>query len=83
VEREYYETKAEQWTKQYDERRGRGRGGNYYATQASYLGGKYLQLAFGKYYQGHFGIERLADYLNVKVQSIPGLEHFVLKGLVL
>jgi Zn-dependent peptidase ImmA (M78 family)/transcriptional regulator with XRE-family HTH domain len=79
VERALYETKAEDWARQYDEGRGGSVGGNYYATQAAYLGDKYLQLAFRKYYQGGYGIEQLADYLNVKVQSVGGLEQFVLK----
>ncbi|MCI0419015.1 MAG: ImmA/IrrE family metallo-endopeptidase, partial [Acidobacteria bacterium] len=79
VERAYYEAKAGEWAKQYQDSRGENAGGNYYATQATYLGDKYLQLTFSKYYQGRYGIEQLADYLNVKVKSIPGLEQFVLK----
>jgi len=80
VERAFYEEKAEEWTKQYEKSRGKSKGGNYYATQATYLGEKYLQLVFGKYYQGSYGVEQLADYLNVKVQNVAGLEQFVLKG---
>lgn len=80
VERTLYEEKADEWTKAYEDGRGKSNGGNYYATQATYLGEKYLQLVFGKYYQGSYGIEQLADYLNVKVQNVTGLEQFVLKG---
>ncbi|MCI0720438.1 MAG: hypothetical protein L0338_15935, partial [Acidobacteria bacterium] len=38
-----------------------------------------MQLTFSKYYQGRYGIEQLADYLNVKVKRILWLEQFVLK----
>ncbi len=49
-------------------------GGNYYSTQVSYLGKQYLDLAFGKYYQNQISVGQLADYLNVRVSSISGLE---------
>ena len=79
VNRKHYEERVSEWENQYRERRLESAGGNYYATQAAYLGDKFLQLAFSKYYQGRFGIEQLADYLNVKVRSIPGLEQLTLK----
>jgi len=78
VTQKHYESKSEEWTKQWLKSRKKGTGGDYYATQASYLGDKYLQLAFGKYYQGHYGIEQLADYIGVKVQNVPELEGFFL-----
>jgi Zn-dependent peptidase ImmA (M78 family) len=78
VDAEYYKTKAEQWNRDFEKgRKSRGGGGNYYATQATYLGDRYLELAFRGYYRGRYGIEQLADYLNVKVRSVPGLEQFV------
>jgi hypothetical protein len=49
-------------------------------TQASYLGERYLRLAFGKYYEGAISIEQLADYLNVKVSSVGGLEQAALQA---
>ncbi len=52
----------------------RGSGGNYFATRATYLGDKYLQLVFSKYYQGQLNIEQVADYFGVKVKSVAGLE---------
>ncbi|MGE5552077.1 MAG: ImmA/IrrE family metallo-endopeptidase [Bacteroidota bacterium] len=82
VDRDFYELKAEEWTRQYEESRGEGSGGNYYATQAVYLGDKYLQLAFRRYYEGRFDVGQLADYLNVKASSVAGLEQFVLKGAI-
>ena len=49
-------------------------GGDYYNTRAVYLGYRFLELAFGKYHQGGCSIEELAEHLNVKVKSLPGLE---------
>ncbi|MCY4354421.1 MAG: ImmA/IrrE family metallo-endopeptidase [Truepera sp.] len=54
-------------------------GGNYYATQAMYLGKKYLQLVFSRYYQGRASLEEVADFLNVKAKNVPGLEEYALK----
>lgn len=79
VDNQYYEAKVKQWLEEYTKQNKRENGGNYYATQATYLGDKFLDLAFSKYYQGRFSVEQLADYLNVKVKSIAGLEEFVLK----
>lgn len=80
VSPEYYETKSNQWNEEYLQRvAARAGGGNYYATQATYLGDKYLRLAFGHYYQNRCSLEQLADYLNVRVKNVSGLEQFVLR----
>ncbi len=83
VSQEYYNKKTSEWNDEYHEfvqkRKEKGAGGgDYYATQAVYLGDKYLSLAFNKYYQGHCNIDQLADYLNIKVKSISGLEKAIL-----
>ena len=51
-----------------------GPGGNYYATLKTYLGTKYLSLAFAKYYQRQISEFQLADYLGVKVSSLANVE---------
>ncbi|MDJ0600395.1 MAG: ImmA/IrrE family metallo-endopeptidase [Crocosphaera sp.] len=77
-----YETKVKSWQDQYaktkQSKSDQKGGGNYYATQATYLGDNYLKLVFNKYYQGKFGMEALADYLNIKVKNVPKLEQFLL-----
>lgn len=74
-----YEERAARWRREYEER-GRGEGGgNYYATKASYLGEGFLRLAFSRYYQGGISIQQLADFLNIRVSSVPGLEQLVLQ----
>ena len=79
ITKEYYNIKTEQLLKEYEKNVSTKKGGNYYATQVTYLGENFLTLAFTKYYQGFCTIGQLADYLNVRVKSIAGLEQFMLK----
>lgn len=79
VTKAYYESKVEQWRRDYEGRPKKKPGGDYYATKATYLGEKYLSLVFGRYYQGRISIQQLADFLNVRVSSVPGLEQFLLQ----
>lgn len=76
VEQSYYETKAKQWA---EEAKNGGSGGDYYATQAAYLGEHYLQLVFSKHYQGKLTLEQAADYLGVRTKSMAGLEEMLLR----
>lgn len=73
INREIYNKKVEEWRKQGEKSRKSG-GGNYYRTQAAYLGKTYLSLVFSQYYQRKFGIEQVADYLGVKASSVAGIE---------
>ena len=45
--------------------------GNYYNSQRAYLGQRYIDLAFTRYYQRRFDRGRLADYLNLKPKNLP------------
>jgi len=76
VDNTYYKKKIETWANQ---AAGSGGGGNYYATQASYLGNAYLRLVFSKHYQGKITLEQVADYLGVCSKSVAGLEDLALK----
>jgi Zn-dependent peptidase ImmA (M78 family)/transcriptional regulator with XRE-family HTH domain len=79
VSQQRYQRKVGQWAEEYEAfKEGKG-GGNYYTTHASYLSERYARLAFGKYYRGAISLEQLADYLNVSVKSVPGLEQLVLQ----
>lgn len=73
-----YEELTQKWNKEF-ESRSRGSGGDYYATRASYLGDKYLGLAFGRYHQGAVSEQRLAEMLGVKARNIPNLEQQYLR----
>ena len=72
VNQQYYDTKVEQWAKE-AKKSGEG-GGNYYLTKGVYLGERYIEKAFSKYYQKSISIEQLAEYLSVKVKNISGME---------
>jgi len=80
VTNDIYRNQVKQWAEEQGEPKGDATGGNYYATQATYLGESFLKLAFSRYYQGRVSIEELADHLNVKASNIPGLEPVGLVG---
>jgi Zn-dependent peptidase ImmA (M78 family) len=80
ITKQRYETDANYFNEEYKKSvASRPGGGNYYATQATYLSENYARLAFSKYYRGSISVDQLADYLNVKVKSVPGLEPFILQ----
>jgi Zn-dependent peptidase ImmA (M78 family) len=79
VDQDYYRTKAAQWAREFKEARQARRGrGNYYATQVTYLGDQYLNLAFSSYYSGECSLQELADNLGLKPKSVAGLERYLL-----
>ena len=55
-------------------------GGNYYATQISYLGRPYIRTALTRYYQQRISREQLADYLNIKARYVDAFEAAFEKG---
>jgi Zn-dependent peptidase ImmA (M78 family) len=75
VDSNHYLSKAHIWIGQAESTRKMAKGGgDYYATQASYLGSKFINLAFRQYQSGRFSREQLADYLNVKVKNLDRFE---------
>jgi len=82
INREFYNHKANQWNAEYrkrgEDKQSSKSGGNFYATKATYLGEKFITLAFNRYYQGRCTTEQLANYLNIKEKNIPVLEDFVM-----
>ncbi len=61
--------------KQYHNKKG---GGNYYLTQKSYLGDKYIELTFNKYYQNKISIKDLSEFLNMKEKNIIDFEQIAI-----
>ena len=78
VSQELYEEKAAEWAAQAEQKNTEG--GNYYATQAAYLGEHYLKLVLGKHYQGRISLDQVADYLGVKPKNVAALEEFTFQG---
>ena len=82
-----YRQKTDQWNEEYESRLERGvgaespGGGNYYNTHAVYLGYRFMDLAFSRYYQGQCSMEELAEHLSVKAKNLPGLEDCLLRKI--
>ncbi len=56
--------------------------GNYYNSQRAYLGQRYIDMAFTRYYQHRFDRSQLAEYLNLKPKNLPTFaERFAGGGL--
>lgn len=72
VDKNYYQLKIAEWSKHKE--KSKPGGGDYYKTQATYLGNRYLSLVFSKYRVGQLSIEQVADYFGVKAKSVPGIE---------
>lgn len=81
VTQQFYEDKAREWKEQYATSASSSTGGNYYNTQVSYLGRKFLELVFSRYYQGRIDLSQLADYTNVKARNVPALEQAFMRKL--
>ncbi len=83
--RENYWQRINQWVEEYKYQiqgktgRKTSSGGSYYNTRATYLGYRFMELAFGKYRDGHCSVEQLAEHLNVKVKHLPQLEDCLLR----
>lgn len=72
-----YAAKVREWHEEY-RAIDRGSGGNYYATQAAYLGRAFLNLAFSQFYAGNVSLPELADHLRIKARNIDRFEEFIL-----
>jgi Zn-dependent peptidase ImmA (M78 family) len=79
VNQRTYLQKVAEWNREYEKPR-EEKGGNYYATQATYLGDAFLKLAFNQYYRGAVTLEQLASHLRMKARNVVRLEDFMLAG---
>ena len=79
ISRAEYEQAVDGWKQ--TEKRGDASGGDYYKTQIAYLGLRYVNLAFERFHQNRFDADQLADYLNIKPKSVPGLEAEYFRGI--
>jgi Zn-dependent peptidase ImmA (M78 family)/transcriptional regulator with XRE-family HTH domain len=80
ITKQRYEANVKKFNEEYKKAvESRPSGGNYYATQATYLSERYAKLAFSNYYRGSISVDQLAEYLNISVKSVAGLEPFILQ----
>jgi len=75
VHQAYYDEKVQAWAR--GSRKGSRKGGNYYRTRGAYLGERYIEQSFHRYYQNRISVEQLADYLGVKVKNVSGMENLL------
>ncbi|MBI1807716.1 MAG: ImmA/IrrE family metallo-endopeptidase [Ignavibacteria bacterium] len=80
VDADYYEKMAAKWTEQAKEKKEEASGGSYYYSQKAYLGERYINLVYGKYYQNKITVDSVAEYLHVKVKNLPTFENVVMEG---
>lgn len=73
-----YETAVRLWNGQIKAHK---KGGDYYNNQYSYLGARYIDLAFTRYYQRRFDESKLAEYLNLKPKTLAVFETKFAGGL--
>ena len=78
VDADYYEKMASEWAAQ-AKKKGEP-GGNYYYNQRTYLGERYINLVYGRYYQNRISVDSVAEYLNIKVKNLPTFEYVVMEG---
>ena len=78
VSREFYEARVYAWDKAFKKAKEskKSGGGDYYATQATYLGMEYLKLALSTMHQGNITQEQAAEYLKVRPENLEKLEGF-------
>lgn len=80
VDEDTYDAMVAEWRAQAKGRNAGSAGGNYYYNMKAYLGERYIETVYQKYYQSKISVETVADYLHVNVRKLPKFEHVVLEG---
>ena len=80
VSQAFYESKVREWETETSRHKKSSSGGDYYKTQKAYLGDRYIEAAFGKYYQGVISKSQLSDYLGIKEANVLKFEDYLLSG---
>jgi len=78
IDHEFYNAKVRKWESERLKFDRSGSGGNYYLTQKAYLGDRYVETAFSKYYKGVISKLQLSDYLGMKEANVLKFEDHLL-----
>lgn len=73
----FYEQKAKFWLGQ----KKTGGGGDWYASQNTYLSHRFSSEVVGQYYRHQLSIEQAADLLGIKAKNFAGIEQKILRGV--
>ena len=78
VSADRYAAIVEGWRDDYFRNASSAGGGDYYATQGTYLSDLYVRAALFQYHAGRMSIGELADHFRMKAQNVGRFEEFVL-----
>lgn len=73
---DFYRLKAALWSSQQK----RSSGGDWYASQNTYLSTKFAQEVIGQHYRQKISVEQASDILGIKAKNFLGLEQKILQG---
>jgi len=72
----YYERQSKLWAGQ----KKPGSGGDWYASQNSYLSDRFAKEVVRRHYRNQLSVEQAADLLGIKAKNFAGLEQRILHG---
>ena len=78
VSQDQYMSAVTKWNRQ---QRTKNASGNFYNNIITYLGREYIGVVLKRYYANQISEEQLADYLNVKVKNLEGIELHYQRGM--
>lgn len=76
VSQAFYEQKAKLWASQ----KKAASGGDWYASQNTYLSDKFAREVIGRHYRNQISVEQASEYLGIKAKNFAGLEQRILQG---
>ncbi len=76
VSQAFYERKAKFWADQ----KKAGSGGDWYASQNTYLSERFAREVVGRHYRNQISVEQASEFLGIKAKNFAGLEQRILQG---
>ena len=76
VSQAFYEQKARFWASQ----KKTASGGDWYASQNTYLSEKFAREVIGRHYRNQISVEQASEFLGIKAKNFAGLEQRILQG---
>lgn len=76
VGQSFYEAKAKFWAGQ----KKAGSGGDWYASQNTYLSERLAREVVSRHYRNQISVEQASEYLGIKAKNFAGLEQRILQG---
>lgn len=72
----FYEQKAQFWAGQ----KKAGSGGDWYASQNTYLSERFAREVIARHYRNQISVEQASEFLGIKAKNFSGLEQRILQG---